>query len=580
MIGVNLAGADFGDLGGSLNSGYVYPSNEEIDYYASNGMDVIRIPFRWERVQTSLEGPLAAAELRQLDRIVEHAAALGIKVVLDAHNFGKYGNDLVGSPEVSNASFANFWGRMADYFRGDPNVLFGLMNEPYQQSAEVWIDSANAAIDAIRASGATQKILVPGTYWNGAHSWVSSDNDTMVGSGVRDPLNNYAFEVHQYLDFDSSGTHAGVVSTTVGADRLADITTWARATGNELFLGEFGVAADTASLAALDTMLSYMDDNADVWIGGTYWAGGPWWGDYMFSIEPTSLTNPVDKPQMDVLERYDLEPDEVEPGPPSPQPDPPPPPSWPQPSPATIEMRRVATPGHDLHGEGDTMGMTFTVKNAAAGMTVDFRYVASLSESDFAQPLAADFARALPPDVFFSPRGDQAGTLTFTASGTYTFTLDRTFVRDERAETTDEAGWAAGNQEKADFHLENAKGGLAIVGDPLISNWVTDQPLAQAAFRAMTIHDASPGTKLTDPAFDGVGEELDGVAGNNVRAGGAQPDKPLEPTGNDSFRFAVAGEAFHYKDADSALGVSLDASSTVALPDAAFHVLTVQDHLL
>ena len=30
----------------------------------------------------------------------------------------------------------------------------------------------------------------------------------------------------------------------------------------------------------------------------TYWAGGPWWGDYMFSIEPQ---NGIDKPQMAIL---------------------------------------------------------------------------------------------------------------------------------------------------------------------------------------------------------------------------------------------------------------------------------------
>ena len=35
-----------------------------------------------------------------------------------------------------------------------------------------------------------------------------------------------------------------------------------------------------------------------MWQGVTYWAGGPWWGDYMFSIEPQ---NGVDKPQMGIL---------------------------------------------------------------------------------------------------------------------------------------------------------------------------------------------------------------------------------------------------------------------------------------
>ena len=39
----------------------------------------------------------------------------------------------------------------------------------------------------------------------GAWTWVSSDNDTVVGLGVKDPLNNYVFEVHQYLDADGGG---------------------------------------------------------------------------------------------------------------------------------------------------------------------------------------------------------------------------------------------------------------------------------------------------------------------------------------------------------------------------------------
>src|SRR6185312_1154459 len=109
---------------------------------------------------------------------------------------------------------------------------------------------------------------------------------------------NFAFEVHQYLDADGSGTHAGVVSAEIGVERLTAITQWAEATSNHLFLGEVGVATDQTSLTALDRMLSYMHQHADVWQGVTYWAGGPWWGDYMFSIEPQ---NGIDKPQMAIL---------------------------------------------------------------------------------------------------------------------------------------------------------------------------------------------------------------------------------------------------------------------------------------
>jgi endoglucanase len=303
LLGVNLAGGEFGNAKpGKYGVDYIFPSPSDIDYYAGKGIEVLRIPFLWERIQPTQFGPLNNTDLARIDSLVDYARSKGMMVVLDMHNYGMgHGGALIGSAQVSNAAFADVWGKLAAYFKNDPNVMFGLMNEPHQQSAAQWIQSVNAAIDAIRDAGATQKILVPGTYWDGAWTWVSSDNDTVIGNGVVDPLKNYAFEVHQYLDSDGSGTSASVVSANVGVQRITEVTEWAKATGNQLFLGEFGVAQNTTALQALDNMLNYMHQNQDVWLGATYWAGGPWWGNYMFSIE---VANGVDKPQMDVLEKY------------------------------------------------------------------------------------------------------------------------------------------------------------------------------------------------------------------------------------------------------------------------------------
>jgi hypothetical protein len=147
----------------------------------------------------------------------------------------------------------------------------------------------------------SQEILVPGSYWDGAWTWTSTDNAAVVGTGVQDAAHNFAFEVHQYLDADGSGTHPGAVSATIGVERLTAITQWSEATGNHLFLGEVGVTTDQTSLTALDGMLTYMQQHTDAWQGATYWAGGPWWGNYMFSIEPQ---NGVDKPQMAILVQH------------------------------------------------------------------------------------------------------------------------------------------------------------------------------------------------------------------------------------------------------------------------------------
>lgn len=303
LLGVNLAGGEFGTKKpGTYGVDYIFPSTKDIDYYASKGIEVIRLPFLWERIQPTQFGPLNNTDLARIDELVDYARSKGIMVVLDVHNYGKgHGGYLIGSPQVPNSAFADLWGKLATYFKNDSNVMFGLMNEPYEQTAAQWLVSVNAAIAAIRGAGATQKILVPGSYWDGAWSWVSSDNDTVIGTGVIDPLKNYAFEVHQYLDSDGSGTSSSVVSATIGVERLVDVTQWAKQTGNQLFLGEFGVAQNQTALKALDNMLSYMHQHQDVWLGATYWAGGPWWGNYMFSIE---VANGVDKPQMGILEKY------------------------------------------------------------------------------------------------------------------------------------------------------------------------------------------------------------------------------------------------------------------------------------
>jgi endoglucanase len=299
LLGVNLAGAEFGsNVPGSFGTDYTYPTHVEIDYYAGKGLSVIRLPFLWERLQRSEFGALDATELARLDDVVNYATSKGLKIEIEPHDYGYGFGALIGSAQTPNSAFADFWSKVAQHFAANARVIFGLMNEPHDQSASAWLASANAAIAAIRGAGATQEILVPGSYWDGAWTWTSTDNAAVVGAGVQDPGHNFAFEVHQYLDADGSGTHPGAVSSTIGVERLTAATQWAEATGNRLFLGEVGVTTDATSLTALDGMLTYMQQHTDAWQGMTYWAGGPWWGDYMFSIEPQ---NGADKPQMAVL---------------------------------------------------------------------------------------------------------------------------------------------------------------------------------------------------------------------------------------------------------------------------------------
>lgn len=309
LVGVNLASAEFAPQNdpGRYGTDYIYPSHQEIDYYAAKGMTVFRLPFLMDRMQDVANGSLNQTQLGYMDSVVNYATSKGIKVVLDPHDYGyEHGTLIADSSSV--AAFASFWQKLAAHYVNDANVIFGLQNEPHVQTAAQWLPAVNAALAAIRNAGATQEVLVPGVTWESAMQFTSNGSSTTLASGVKDSAQNYAFEVHQYLDDDGSGTSTSIANgdANIGAKRLEAVTQWAKETGNRLFLGEVGVGTDPSSTAALANMLTYMQQNADVWQGVTYWAGGPWWGDTSYSIEPTGLgtSNVTDRPQMAVLAKY------------------------------------------------------------------------------------------------------------------------------------------------------------------------------------------------------------------------------------------------------------------------------------
>lgn len=304
--GVNLAGAEFNSraLPGRYGYEYIYPNVNSVDYYKTRGMNLVRLPFLWERLQPTLNSALDAAELSRLKAFVDGTTAKGVTVMIDPHNYARYRGQVIGSTDVPYAAFGDFWARVADVFKSNPRVLFGVMNEPNNMATESWVSAANEAIRRIRGTGAVNTIAVPGNAWSGAHSWASNWYGTPNAQAmlqVVDSGNNLVFEVHQYLDAYSSGTTSECMSPTIGAERLAVFTAWLRTHGKRGLMGEFGGANNAICHQALAGMLSYMETNSDVWAGWTYWAGGPWWGNYMFNIEPL---NGVDKPQMTTLLPY------------------------------------------------------------------------------------------------------------------------------------------------------------------------------------------------------------------------------------------------------------------------------------
>ncbi len=91
-------------------------------------------------------GPLSDSELSHIDNFVSLVSSANAQVILDPHNAARYNNAIIGAPNsgVTQADFADFWGKVATHYMSNQNVIFGLMNEPNTMATELWRDDANA----------------------------------------------------------------------------------------------------------------------------------------------------------------------------------------------------------------------------------------------------------------------------------------------------------------------------------------------------------------------------------------------------------------------------------------------------
>ncbi len=246
-IGLNCAdGADFPHVN------YMMPDNALLDWAVSLGVNVLRVSFRWEALQPTLNGAFDAARLADMKDLMTHCHARGINVLWNMHNFGFYNNQLVGSAAVPDSAFADFWRRFATEFKDDDYVaMYSLMNEP-SLSCPNWKASAQAAVNAIRTVDARTPIAVAG---RGAWVW-DWNADVHRNADMKDVTSAYVvFEGHQYPDSDSSGRFQTSYETwmqTVSTWGLSDINDfhlsicqnyfdWLAANNLRGFLGETGM---------------------------------------------------------------------------------------------------------------------------------------------------------------------------------------------------------------------------------------------------------------------------------------------------------------------------------------------------
>ncbi|KAH7239836.1 glycoside hydrolase superfamily [Fusarium solani] len=284
-VGTNEAGGEFGEnnLPGTLGKDYTFPDTAAIDTLIGQGYNTFRVQLKMERLTSTLTGSHNQAYLDGYSKVINHITQKGAYAVLDPHNYGRFFGNVI----TDTSAFQTWWKNLAAVFKNNDRVIFDTNNEYHSMDQTLVLKLNQAAIDGIRSTGAKQYIFVEGNQWSGAWSWPDV-NDNM--KALTDPEDKIVYQMHQYLDSDSSGTSVACVSSTIGAERVKAATAWLKKNGKVGILGEFAGGANSQCKAAVQGMLDYLEDNSDVWKGVLWWAAGPWWDTYMYSFEPPSGT--------------------------------------------------------------------------------------------------------------------------------------------------------------------------------------------------------------------------------------------------------------------------------------------------
>lgn len=306
FAGVNIAGFDFGcgTDGTCAASGAVPPvhelsgtdgSGQMQHFFNDDGYNLFRLPVGWQYLTNDqMTGVLDETQFANYNMLVTDCLSAGAHCVIDIHNYARFNGQVIGQGGPSNEIFAELWSNIASQWKNETKVIFGVMNEPHDiPSVSTWAETVQGAVTAIRNAGATtQMILLPGTDYASAKSFVSSGSADALAS-VQNPdgtFTNLIMDVHKYLDPDGSGTNTECVTNGI-EDTWEPLSTWLRANGRLALNTETGGGNVDSCVSYMSQQIAYQAQQSDVILGYVGWAAGSFSTDYPLSQVPSYSGN-------------------------------------------------------------------------------------------------------------------------------------------------------------------------------------------------------------------------------------------------------------------------------------------------
>lgn len=273
LHGVNRSGTEYMCSGFSADS-FDGPSDQaSIDAIKAWNANAVRVPLNegcWLGLNGIPQNMTAAKYQQQITDYVGRLAASGLYVVLELHWSAPGLEQSTGQRQMADMDHSPaFWSGVASTFKSNPRVLFDLYNEPHDISWGCLRDGGTCAgvnfqvagmqtlLNAVRATGATNVVLISGNGWSG-------DVSRWLEFKPTDPLNNIAASWHQY-NFSGCTTAACWQSDLVPV--LAQVP---------LVAAEIG--ENDCGHSFVDAILPWLDDHGAsylAWAWNTYDCGFP-----------------------------------------------------------------------------------------------------------------------------------------------------------------------------------------------------------------------------------------------------------------------------------------------------------------
>lgn len=215
------------------------------------------------------------------------------------HNYARYYCAVIGQPaldlpnapqEVTDENFTDLWGKLADHYKNNPNVIFELMNErkhhtpshhhppstpltkpAWGLSAFRWADTMKKAIKTILSKAPNHRILIAGPFSATVTTWEIRSALALLPLLDEAPKGQILFDLHQYFDI-LNGVKPKCMDWGVFYLPFATVTDTLRRHNAHAMLTEFGGGPNEECVELFTHLLQFFEDNSDVWVGWTAWS--------------------------------------------------------------------------------------------------------------------------------------------------------------------------------------------------------------------------------------------------------------------------------------------------------------------